>query len=393
MRSPLSLRVGLADSLDPREMQAGSGASASLLHALRSVVAEVVPLSGELPCRLARIAHLLSVASRLRPSDASDLRSAAKRAHGAAKLGVPTTVGRSLLMRRHLAGAGRLDAVVQRSSDMLLPGGVRVITFEDSTVLQAWRGYPWPHLEGLSERDVRRYAARQRKVYESAFACCCATHWVQRSIVEDYGIPAERVFTVGMGQNHEAVELVARDWSRPRYLFVGVDWRRKNGPAVLDAFARVRERHPTAQLDVVGGHPPIEQPGVVPHGRLSLVSAADRERLTALYREATAFVMPSLHEPAGIVYVEAGGAGLASIGTTDGGAATMIGPGGIVVDPREPEAILEAMLELADPATARRRGEMARRHADLLTWRKVAERLVRAMAIPDLDTSGLADFL
>lgn len=390
---PATLRLGLVDSLDPREMQAGSGASASLLHALQSVVAEVVPISGELPRHLARAAHLASVASRMRPADLPDLRGAAKRSHSAAKLGCPTILGRTLLMRRALASCGPLDAVVQRSSDMLLPRDRRVVTLEDSTVLQAWRGYPWPHLQGLDERDIRRYAARQRRIYESAVACCCATHWVQRSIVEDYGIAPERVFTVGLGRNHEASEPAERDWSTPRYLFVGVDWQRKNGPAVLRAFARVRELHPDARLDVVGGHPSIEQAGVVAHGRLSLVEGSDREQLAELYRRATAFVMPSLHEPAGIVYVEAAGAGVASIGTTDGGAATMIGPGGLVVDPREDEQILDAMLSLADPDTARRLGELAHRHATLLTWRKVAERVVRATAIPGLDTSALADFL
>jgi glycosyltransferase involved in cell wall biosynthesis len=276
---------------------------------------------------------------------------------------------------------------------MRLPAGYRVVTFEDSTVLQARDGYPWPHLRGLSERDLRRYVDRQRRVYESAVACCCATHWVAESILGSYGIAPDRVFTVGLGQNHAAPAPAPRDWSRPRYLFVGVDWERKNGPAVLSAFARLRERHPDARLDVVGGHPRIDQDGVVAHGALSLVQREDREQMALLYREATAFVMPSMHEPAGIVYAEAGGAGLASIGTTDGGAATMIGPGGILVDPRDDAQIFAAMDRLADPDTARRLGELALRHSTLLTWPKVAERLVRALDVPGVDTSGLAEFL
>jgi glycosyltransferase involved in cell wall biosynthesis len=392
MRPPSSLRVGLADSLDPHDMQAGSGATASLLGALQEIV-EAVPLNGELPAHAARLARLSSVASRLRPADLGDLRGAAARVYGAAQLGRPTIAARWLLMRARLAAAGRLDAVVQRGSEMRLPRRLRVATLEDSTVLQAWEGYPWAHLQGCSEREIRRYADRQRAIYESAAACCCATHWVAESIVGSYGIPPERVFTVGLGQNHAVPEPPGRDWSTPRYLFVGVDWERKNGPAVLAAFARVREQHPGARLDVVGGHPRIEERGVVGHGPLSIVLPSDRERLAQLYGSATAFVMPSLHEPAGIVYVEAGGAGVASIGTTNGGAATMIGPGGMVVDPLDGEAIVRAMLELADPETARRLGALARRHSTLFTWRKVAERLLRALAIPGVDTSAFAEFL
>jgi hypothetical protein len=393
MRPPSSLALGIADRLDPSDVEGGSGASASLLAAMDDLVGRTVALSGELPPALARATQLASVVTRLRPRDLTDLRAAVARNHAAALLARPTTHTRSWLMRRQLARAGRLDAVVQRGSDMQLPRACTVVTLEDSTVLQAWRGYPWAHLQGLSERDVQRYAERQRRVYETAAACCCATHWVAEGIVADYGIPRERVFTVGMGMNHEAPPPPARDWSTPRYLFVGVDWQRKNGDGVLRAFAHVRDSHPKARLDVVGGHPRIEQAGVVTHGLLSLSDPADRERLAALYRQATAFVMPSLHEPAGLVYVEAGGAGIASIGTTNGGAATMIGPGGIVVDPTEPAQLTDAMRALADPATAQRLGALAHEHAKLFTWRKVAERVVRAIGVPDLDATGLAPFL
>jgi hypothetical protein len=394
MISPRTLRVGLADVLDPADVQAGSGASASLLKALEDVVADAVPLSGELPPRLGRLAHLSSVASRMRPRDLRDPRAAAKRVHGAAALGRPTIAARNRLMRGRLAAAGTLDGVVQRCADMLLPAGCRVVTLEDSTVAQALQAYPWPHLEALSEREVRRYVERQRKVYEAAVACCGATHWVADSIVNDYGIPVERVFTVGLGQNHELRgEPAPRDWSKPRYLFVGRRWLHKNGPAVLAAFARVRERYPDARLDVVADHPRLDAPGVVGHGLFSLSDRGDQERLAALYRAATVFVMPSLHEAAGIVYVEAGGAGVPSIGTTNGGTATMIGEGGVVVDPLDAEEILAAMLRLAEPETARRLGAIASRHSRLFTWRKVAERVVRALAIPGLDTSGLADYL
>ncbi|HXR28144.1 MAG TPA: glycosyltransferase family 4 protein [Solirubrobacteraceae bacterium] len=374
-------------------MQASSGTTASLLAALGELVAEAVPLSGALAPRPARAAHLAGVAMRLRPRDLAHLRSAARRAHSAAQLGRPTIAARTMLIRRRVAAAGRLDGVVQRGSEMRLPRGTHLVTLDDSTVLQAWHAYPWPHLQGFSPRDLERYSERQRRIFRSAVACCCATHWVAESIAGDYGIARERVFTVGFGQNHATPAPAQRDWSSPRYLFVGMDWERKNGDAVLAAFARVRERHPDATLDLVGGHPRVEQPGVRGHGELSLLDDADRERMASLYGTATAFVMPSLHEPAGIVYAEAGAAGVPSIGTTSGGAATMIGRGGLVVDPVDGDQLLAAMLTLADPDTARRMGELARSHAALFTWRKVAERVVRAMALPGLDTSGLADFL
>jgi glycosyltransferase involved in cell wall biosynthesis len=392
MSPPLPLRIAVAAAFDPRDMQADSGTAASVLEAMAEVVADAVPLSGELPPRARRVAHVSSLAPRMRLREVRDPRAAATRLYRAAQLGRPTIAARNRLMRAQLAALGPLDGIVQRGCEMVLPTGQRFVTYEDSTVLQAV-GYPWPHLEALSEADIARYVARQREVYALATACCACTHWAADSITHSYAVPADRVFVVGLGQNHPAAALAPRDWSTPRYLFVGVDWQRKNGPTVLEAFTRVRERHPEARLDLVGGHPRVDIPGVVGHGPLSRTDPADRERVAALYASATAFVMPSLHEPAGIVFVEAGAAGVASIGGSDGGAATMIGPGGLIVDPLDPERIYTAMLELADGETAQRLGALAQRHASLFTWRKVAERLVRALAIPGVDPDSLAEFL
>jgi glycosyltransferase involved in cell wall biosynthesis len=393
MASPLPLRVGLAAHCDPRDTQADSGVTNAVFEAMADVVAEVVPISGQLPPRLARATQVGSVATRMRPRDLRDPRRAARHLHSAAQLGRPTIAARNRLMHKGLASAGSLDGVVQRGCEMQLPPGHRVVTFEDSTLLQARESYPWPHLRALSETDFQRYADRQRRCYAAAIACCATTHWAAESLIHSYGVPAERVFVIGNGQNHPSPETPARDWSSPRYLFVGVDWTRKNGPAVLTAFARIRELHPDAQFDIVGGHPRLDAPGVIGHGPLSRSNPNDRERIATLYRSATTFVMPSLHEPAGIAYVEAASAGVPSIGGTNGGAATLIGPGGMTVDPLDTEQIYEAMLRFADPETAQHLGALARQHSEMFTWRKVAERLIRALDLPGANNSGLAEFL
>jgi glycosyltransferase involved in cell wall biosynthesis len=389
----MPLRVGLAALSDPQDLHADSGVTNAVFLAMSELVEELVPISGELPPHLGRTAHLSSLATRMRPRDLREPRAAAKRLHSAAQLGRPTIAARSRMMRRRLARVGRLDGVVQRSCNMQLPPGQRLVTFEDSTLLQARDSYPWPHLQGMVERDFQRFAERQRRIYGAAIACCCTTHWVAESITASYGIPLERVFVVGNGQHHPTEVLAPRDWSQPRYLFVGFDWTRKNGDAVVSAFTRVRECHPQAQLDVVGGHPRLQAPGVVGHGPLSRANPVDRKRIASLFSSATAFVMPSLHEPAGIAYVEAGSAGVPSIGGTNGGGSTLIGPGGLVVDPLDHQQIYAAMLALADPQTAQRLGAAARRHSELFTWRKVAERLLRALAIPGVELQGLAEFL
>ncbi len=298
------LRVAVVDSHDPEDVTLGSGWSSSLTSALSEVVGEVVPIHAELPRPAHRLLYLASMAARLRVTDLRDVRSGAHRVSNSALLGRSLTASRRLAAWSRLRRAGTLSGVVQRGCDMLLPRWAPVVTFEDSTLLQAVRSYPWPHLQGLRQAELDRYAARQRRIYHEVRAACVSSHWAAESVVEDYGVDAARVHVVGLGKNHELGAL-PRDFSTPRFLFVGVAWERKNGPAVLRAFARVRERWPQARLDVVGGHPRLQEPGVTGHGSLSLGDPAARERLAALYASATVFVMPSLHEPTGTVYAEA----------------------------------------------------------------------------------------
>jgi glycosyltransferase involved in cell wall biosynthesis len=383
------LRVGVVDSHDPEDVTLGSGWSSSLTSALSEVVGEVVPVNAQLPGIANRLVYLASVVMRLRAADLRDVRGGAHRVSNSAFLGRPLTMSRRIVASGRLRAAGGLHGIVQRGCDMVVAAQAPVVTFEDSTLLQAARAYPWPHLQGLSQDELDRYAMRQRQIYHRVRAACVSSHWTADSVVSDYHVDPARVHVVGLGKNHE-LSAVPRDFSMPRFLFVGMAWERKNGPAVLRAFARVRERWPQARIDVVGLHPRLDELGVRGHGPLSLADPVGRERLAALFARATAFVMPSLHEPTGTVYAEAGGAGIASIGTTNGGAATVIGAGGRVVDPLSLEAIADAMLELSEPATAAYLGGLAQQHSRFFTWRKVAERLIRAMAIPGVDQTRLA---
>src|SRR5690606_33949237 len=156
---------------------------------------------------------------------------------------------------------------------------------------------------------------------------------------------------------------------------IGFDWERKRGDAVVAAFAALRERCAEATLDLVGSHPHVDVAGVRGHGPLRRDSASEQRLLGELLGRATCFLMPSKYEPFGIAYVDAGAAGVPSIGTTVGGAPDAVGPGGLTIDPDDPDALLRSMLELADPERARELGQLARRHSRLFTWQAVAERL------------------
>lgn len=217
----------------------------------------------------------------------------------------------------------------------------------------------------------------QKHNYLKAHRVAVATEWVKESVVNDYGINADKVAVVGLGSEKTVrVSPDNKDWSKPVFLFVGKDWERKNGSLVVETFTKIREQHPDAELHLVGGHPSLNLPGIIEHGLLDSASEKDQKKLQELYAQATCLVVPSVFEPAGLVYVEAGRSGVPSIGTKNGGAPFMIGDGGIAVDPASPAELQKAMEELADSSTGRELAEKAFAHSDWFTWKKVAERIV-----------------
>jgi glycosyltransferase involved in cell wall biosynthesis len=356
-----------------------SGIPHGLARGVRELGIESSHVSAELPRTLGAPVTLALSAARIRriPSapPAARLRSSRRAVReGSSELAAL----RSLALRRRLRRIGDGDAVVQIGTGYAVPSVEPVVTLEDMTIAQAvalkvpeWRAQP--------ERCLRARAELQRRSYDHAIACCVASDWAARSLIDDYGVPSSKVHVVGLGRNHDP-RPAPRDWTRPRFLFVGQDWTRKGGPELLLAFRSLRDRVPEATLDVVGEHPRLDIDGVRGHGPLALNDRRRCDSVLALFESATCCVMPSRFEPFGIVHVEAAAAGVPSIGTTVGGAAHAIGPdGGRLVPPEDVQALLGAMLELSNADTAMRMGAAALERSERFTWQAVARRVLEAL--------------
>jgi Glycosyl transferases group 1 len=365
-------RIAVVQQGDPTEETSWSGVPTGIISGLEASDCEVIPIRGEF-----RGAPRIGRALRM-----SWAAQSTSRAFAAAC---------STSANRALRAADPLDGIVMIGSGYTISTETPFVTFEDMTVAQAMRRGD-PLYDALSKAGIERWLKRQQGIYEDSRACCVTSHWAGKSVRDDYGIPASKVHVVGVGHNID-VGRVERNWSVPHFLFVGLDWERKRGDAVVVAFAAVRERYPGATLDLVGGHPPVNAEGVTGHGMLPLDSPDGQRRYGELIRRATCFLMPSRYEAFGIAYVDAGASGVPSIGTTVGGAPDAVGDGGRVVDPSDEWALQDAMLELADPETARRLGERAFMHSKLLTWQAVAGRVLRALRAPGVDNERLLPFL
>lgn len=370
-------RIGVAFPGDPRQPATWSGIPFGIMRGLREAGVDAVPIRAQPASALVRFFTLNVVAAAyLRPG--RGVGAVVRRARAAATASPPLTSLETWAASSALRDAGPLDGIVQVGTGYELSTGVPIATFEDMTVQQVTT-HPYLGWDLLSARAMQTRIARQRRAYDQAVACCVTSPWVAESLVSDYGVAPEKVHVVGIGRNHEARDVEQRDWSSPRFLFVGLDWARKNGDGVIRALARLRQEVPAASLDVVGGHPPLAAAGVTGHGVLRLDVPEQRARLDRLFSEATCFVMPSHSEALGIAYVEAAAAGLPSIGTSQGGSDYLIGDGGLIVHPDDMDALVAAMRRLSDPEIAARIGQAGRRRAERFTWLAVAQRLLRAL--------------
>jgi glycosyltransferase involved in cell wall biosynthesis len=98
---------------------------------------------------------------------------------------------------------------------------------------------------------------------------------------------------------------------------------------------------------------------------VTLLGAIDEGEVMKRLLAAHVFVLASFHEPLGVVYMEAMSCGVPTIGTAAGGVRELIEDGrdGLLVPPRDPEALAQAIARVADNpdlAQALSRGGRAR---------------------------------
>ena len=240
-------------------------------------------------------------------------------------------------------------------------------------------------LTGVSGRRIDEALRYEEQTAGQMVAVLTFSEYLRQSFIDDYHVPAGRVFTVGGGVNFRTIPPEAsKDYSRPQVLFIGIEFDRKGGPVLLDAFGLVRKRIPDAELHIVGPAR-IDRilPGVVFHGRLSKTDAQQSATLESLFRQCNLFVLPSLYEPFGIAPLEAMLYRVPCVLTdawafrqfVDGGRCGLLAAKGSADD------VAAKMIELlSDPDRLAVLGQSAREHALAnYTWPAVAHKIAQVL--------------
>jgi glycosyltransferase involved in cell wall biosynthesis len=185
------------------------------------------------------------------------------------------------------------------------------------------------------------------------------SHWVARSLIEDYRVPESkiRLRRPGIYPEHWSPKADYGRDDRARFLFVGGHFRRKGGDTLLEALEGLDGDW---QLDVVTKSDLPDSP------RLRVFKDIDQgdERFAHLYREADAFVLPTHGDAYGWAILEAMAAGLPTVSTSVGAIPEIVleGETGSLVQPRDPIGLRMALERIMKSADLRRSlGENARR--------------------------------
>jgi glycosyltransferase involved in cell wall biosynthesis len=270
---------------------------------------------------------------------------------------------------------GLLDA---RWDDLPMPS---VIYTDHTASLTAQTAMAYHSARPAQQRE--QWLQLERQAYHRAAHICTRGRRVREALIQDYGLPPSRVTAIGGGVNLAALpERVTRPaGTPPTALFIGMEFYRKGGDILLQAFAQARAQVPEARLvcltaDSIPAHLPLAGVEVVR-------PTWDRTVISALYRQADVFVLPSRLETWGDVLLEAMAFELPCIGVTGQMMEDIIleEETGLLVSPHNAAALAAAVVRVfTDTTLARRWGQAGRRRLESeFTWERVVDRLEAAV--------------
>lgn len=240
-------------------------------------------------------------------------------------------------------------------------------------------GYP-----NIHRKYIEMALTYEKELYMKMDRIFTMSKWLATSFVRDFGVKLEKVIPVGAGINLPYVkETTDRNYDECKILFIGVDFERKGGKYLIEAFKKVKKEVRDARLTIIG--PTLS--GLPQDVKcLNFISKNTRDGLDTLlneYASSSIFVMPSLYEPFGIVFLEAMAHRLPCIGTNVCAMPEIIdhGVNGFVVPPHNSELLAERMIELLKCLKmCKEMGDHAyKKYCEYYTWNKVARKMIEAI--------------
>lgn len=273
---------------------------------------------------------------------------------------------------------GKLNLVFQISG-MFAPyldhmkSPILYVTYNDYTMALAKKYLPWTPFS----KEADKWIELERNLYRNAKMIFTTSENTRESLIKDYGIESEKTISVGYPLTLEKIPDFPKTYDGKTILFIGMDFERKGGYVLLEAFKKVKNEIPDAKLIIIGPNKGIFKINELGVEMLGCVK--DRKIIEEQYKQASIFVMPSLCEPFGLVFLEAMAYKLPCIGTTVDAMPEIIQDGitGFLVPPGDACSLAEKMVTLLnEPEILAQMGNAGyRRVKENFSWDKVGEKL------------------
>ncbi|NWJ97663.1 MAG: glycosyltransferase family 4 protein [Chloroflexi bacterium] len=248
-----------------------------------------------------------------------------------------------------------------------LRGKIPVVVSLDATPLNYDRvGTAYGHSQGNPQLEKFKFWLNRRAFHGSTYLITWS-EWARQSLINDYGLPADKVEVIPPGTNLDFWKLEneankpAHPEGKTRLLFVGGDFERKGGKLLYDNFRRYLsescELHLVTQGKVETGN------GVFVHRNIT----PNSPELQALFRQADVFVLPTEGDCLPVAITEALAAGLPVVSTRVGAIeeAVVNGENGFVITPNNGTELTQVLTQLAnDPELRRKMGLKSRALAE-----------------------------
>lgn len=286
--------------------------------------------------------------------------------------------------RRLVARHGTFDAILNISS-MYAPcldyeklKGLKYYVICSYTMALARKWADWM----TYDHEYPKWVELEKSLYRNAEKVLTTNDNARFSIQNDYGVGLFHTLNIGYGLTFDKFPVFEKKHHRKMALYVGFDFRRKGGDYLLEAFKTVRRTISDAELVIIG--PSKKTYEIAQDGVMFLGPVLDRGVVQQYFKEAAIFVMPSICEPFGLTFLEAMAYKLPCVGTKVDAMPEIIceGETGLLVEPRDPDSLAKAMIELlANEEQMERMGAAAyERVRDIYQWDLVIDRLEAALA-------------
>ena len=206
----------------------------------------------------------------------------------------------------------------------------------------------------------------ERKAMQKLAGLTANSNATAETVSKAYDIPRGKIKTIYLGLDLDCVpiddQLEKERLQRPTLLLVGGNVQRKGLPVILKTMPELLKEIPELILQVIGKNQNIDRMKNLA-GKLGVMDSVEfigwipPEKIKTYYRKASVFVMPSLMEGFGLVFLEAMAQGLPVIGGNVGGTLELIkdGENGFLVNPDDVNTLGVKIREFLTNLELRRR--------------------------------------